>query len=378
MELRRLKAEDYDALLGLLNGVFTRHNGREQDFEKMLPKMCVPDDAHMGKHFGIFEEGQLVSCIGVYPLDGVVAGENIRFATMGNIATHIDHTGKGYMSKLIDVALQELKDLQVDAARLGGNRFRYNRYGFESCGQALYFTFQKGTLAARFPNAGEITFVKIDPKDTQALAFCCGLYNENAIAVTRSVQDCYAVMTAWEHIPYLCLQGGEPVGYLCADESGMDVAEVFGVDLKRFTDILCRWQKEKETTVCFALQPHNKEYIRRFAAVSDVMKVQSPSHFKVYNWEKVIGAFLKLKASYLELTKDELVLQIEDYGAVRIFVDENGAGCEKTDRAPRLSLTGLEAARFLFGPLAPEDVVAQALDVNWFPLPLSWNGQDRV
>lgn len=377
MELRRLKAEDYDALLGLLNGVFTRHNGREQDFEKMLPKMCVRDDAHMGKHFGIFEDGQLVACIGVYPLDGVVAGEKLRFATMGNIATHWEHTGKGYMSKLIAVALKELEDLGVDAARLGGNRQRYNRYGFESCGQVLYFTFNKDTLPSRFPNAGEVSFAEIDSKDTQALEFCCRLYNENAIAVTRQAEDCYWVMTAWEHIPYLCMQDGKPIGYLCADQSGMDVAEVFGVDLERFTDILCRWQQEKETTVCFALQPHMRDGIRRFSAISDVMKVQSPSHFKICNWEKVIGAFLKLKAGYCKLTRGELILEIADYGTLRIFVEDGGLGCEKTDRAPQLRLTALEASRFLFGPLTP-DYVAEAPDMNWLPLPLSWNGQDRV
>ena len=379
MELRRLTADDYDQLVLLLNEVFTRHNGKKQDFEKMLPKMCVRDDGHMGKHFGVFEETELVACIGVYPLDGVVAGEKLRFATMGNIATHWEHTGKGYMSKLIDVALEELRNLGVDAARLGGNRFRYNRYGFESCGQALYFTFNPNTLAARFPDTGEIAFIKIDRQDTEALKFCCGLYNANAIAVTRDVADCYQVMTAWEHTPYLCLQAGEPVGYLCADGSGMDVAEVFGVDLGRFTDILCQWQKQKQTAVCFALQPHMTEYIRRFSAISDVMKVQSPSHFKICNWEKVITAFLKLKASYRVLQEGELILEIADYGKVRIFVEGKNVGCEKTDLAPQLTLTSLEASRFLFGPLSPGDTAeANPLAENWFPLPLSWNGQDRV
>lgn len=379
VELRRLKAEDYDRLIPLLNEVFTRHNGVEQDFEKMLPKMCVRDDEQMGKHFGIFEDGQLVACIGVYPLDGVVAGEKLRFATMGNIATRWEHTGKGYMSKLIAVALKELEDLGVDAARLGGNRQRYNRYGFESCGQVLYFTFNKDTLPSRFPNAGEVSFAEIDSKDTQALEFCCRLYNENAIAVTRQAKDCYSVMTAWEHIPYLCMQDGKPVGYLCADQSGMDVAEVFGVDLERFTDILCRWQQEKKTTVCFALQPHMTEYVRRFSAICDVMKTQSPSHFKICNWEKIISAFLKLKASDQALPDGELVLEIADYGKVRIFVEGKHVGCEKTDLAPRLTLTALEASRYLFGPLSP-DYTAQtnALAENWFPLPLSWNGQDRV
>lgn len=379
MELRRLKVADYDQLIALLNGVFTRHNGCEQDFEKMLPKMCVRDDAHMGKHFGVFEEDRLVACIGVYPLETVVAGEKLLFSTMGNIATHWEHTGKGYMSKLIDVAMQELQDIGADASRLGGNRQRYNRYGFESCGQSLSFTFNKNTLAGRFPTPGEITFVKIAREDITALEFCCDLYNQGQIAVPRKKDNAYLTMTAWEYQPYLCLQSGKRVGYLCADQGGGNLAEVLGVDTQRFTDILCQWQKQHNTPVTFSLQPHQRSLIQQFSSISDTMQLRAPSHFKICNWERVISAFLKLKASYQPLMEGELILQIQDYGIIRIFVNRQGAGCEATRQEPQLNLTPLEASRFLFGPLAPGYTAnAGELAESWFPLPLSWNGQDRV
>ena len=379
MELRRLTTADYDQLIALLNGVFTRHNGYEQDFEKMLPKMCVRDDVHMGKHFGIFEENQLVACIGVYPLETVVAGETLLFSTMGNIATHWEHTGKGYMSKLIEAALQELKAIGADASRLGGNRQRYNRFGFESCGQILSFTFNKDTLAGRFPAPGEIAFMKIAPGDNAALEFCCTLYNQNPIAVTREKGNAYLTMTAWEYQPYLCLQNGKPVGYLCANQTGGNLAEVFGVDVQCFTDILCQWQKQKNTPITFSLQPHQVELVQLFSAICDTMQIRSPSHFKICNWEGVISAFLKLKASYQTLREGEMILKIQDYGTVRIFVDQQGTGCEASQQEPELTLTQLEASRFIFGPLAPDYTAKTNQSAgSWFPLPLSWNGQDRV
>ena len=379
MELRRLTAADYDDLLTLLNQVFTRHNGCQQDFEKQLPKMCVRDDAHMGKHLGIFEENQLVACIGVYPLETVVAGEKLLFSTMGNIATHWEHTGKGYMSKLIDAAMVELKTMGADASRLGGNRQRYNRYGFESCGQILSFTLNPNTLAGRFPTPGEITFEKLEQEDSAALEFCRELYNQNAIAVTRTLDTVYPTMTAWEYQPYLCLQGGKPVGYLCTNNTGGNLMEIFAVDTQCFTDILCRWQQWKNTSVTFTLQPHQTELICRFSAICDTMQLRSPSHFKICNWERVISAFMRLKASYQPLQAGELVLNIQDYGTMRIFVNQEGVGCEKSQQKPQLTLTQLEASRFIFGPLDP-GYVAKANETaeSWFPLPLSWNGQDRV
>ncbi len=379
MELRRLQASDYDALLALLNAVFTRQNGFQMDFEKQLPKMCVRDDVHMGMHMGIFEDGKLVSCIGVYPLEAVVAGEKLMFSTMGNIATHWDYTGRGYMSKLIDAAQQELEDIGADASRLGGNRQRYGRYGFESCGQVMQFTFAKNTLAGRFTDPGEISFVKIEKEDRQALEFCATLYNQNAIAVTRKTEDCYPTMTAWEYVPYLCLSGEKPVGYLCANADGSNIAEIAAVDTRYFADILCRWQKQQETSVTFLLQPHMTDKVALFSAISDSMQIRSPSHFQIRNWVGVVSAFLKLKATYSALPDGEVVLEIKDYGTIRIFVKGDAMGCERTDKQPQLTLDRLQAARFLFGPLAPEYTAkADNIPANWFPLPLSWNGQDRV
>ena len=57
MEIKRLKKENYDELISLLNLVFSKQNGCEMDFEKELPNMCVRDDAHMRKHVGLFEDG---------------------------------------------------------------------------------------------------------------------------------------------------------------------------------------------------------------------------------------------------------------------------------------------------------------------------------
>lgn len=93
----------------------------------------------------------------------------------------------------------------------------------------------------------------------------------------------------------------------------------------------------------------------------------------------MIGAFLKLKASCCPLPEGEFILAIEGYGTVRIFVEKGKTGCERTDKEPHLTLDRMQAARFLFGPLAPEYTAkTDDLPAGWLPLPLSWNGQDRV
>ena len=380
MEITRLKAENYDQLLNLLNYVFSRKNNRQVDFEKDMPKMWGHDDEHMGKHLGIFEEGNLVACIGIYPFDVVVAGETLHFATTGNIAVHPDFEGRGYMGAMVDVAMAELDRMNIDIARLGGLRSRYNRYGFEACGQNFTFTFTEKNRLRKFPNyKGDITFKQIDPEDKEALGFTAELYNKNAIAVPRNAENSYKCLTMWMNEPYLALRNGEPIGYVCASQNKVGIAEFDAVDLTALTHIICAWQELVGGNISFGRQMHQVDSIRVFSEVCEGCIAHSPSHFKIINWTKVTDAFLKLKATYCKLMPGELKVEIEGYGTIRMFVDENKAGCEAYNGKPDITLDPISATRYVFGTLPPIYTAdASPIAQSWFPLPLSWNGQDRV
>ncbi len=380
MIVQRLGKENYDEIIGLMNAVFSRKNGREMNFELELPKMCVRDEESMRKHFGIFEDGKLVSCIGVYPFETMVYGQKLLFATMGNLVTHWDYEGKGYMTALLKRATQELTDLDVNVARLGGLRSRYNNYGFEACGQRYGFTFTSKNREKKFPALkDDIEFKKVEKDDKEALDFITKLYNKNEIAVLRTKENAFVSATAWKNKIYVAIRKNSFVGYLCADEVGTRVAEAFAIESSVYRDMLCAWQKKCDNEIYFSLQPHQIDLARIFVPVCEQFYIGSPCHFYIRNWDKVVDAFMKLKASYSRLTKGELCIEIKAYGVIKVFVDENGVGCERTNKTPHLSMDRLESARYIFGPYPPivtdkADTLAQ----SWFPLPLGWNLQDRV
>lgn len=380
MAVQRLGKENYDEIIQLMNQVFGHRNGRDTDFERELPKMCVRDDEHMRKHFGVFEDGKLVACLGVYPYETVVAGQKMIFATTGNIVTHWDYEGRGYMGQMLDCAMQELEDCKVDVARLGGLRSRYNRYGFESCGQKYEIRFTTKNMERKFADVNtDLTFEEIKSDDVKNLQFAVDLYNQGAIAVTRNVKEAYATMSAWRNVPYVAIKDGKKVGYLCTKESGR-LAECFGVDTQSYVEIVCSWLKySQREEIYFVLQPHMTELVGLFTMACESSYIATPSHFYIRHWDKVVDAFMKLKASYCEMTQGELIVEIEEYGRIRLYVNENGAGCEKSEKEPDVTLDRLSASRYIFGPYSP--IVtgkANALAQAWLPLPLSWNGQDRV
>lgn len=380
MEIKRLNATHYDALITLLNEVFSKKNGRKMDFEKEIPKMCVRDDLHMGRHIGIFEGGRLCAAMGIYLFETVVAGQSLRFSTTGNIAVHPDCEGRGYMDTMMKAAMEELERCGVDVARLGGLRSRYNRYGYESCGQNYSFTFTQKNRERKFPAfKSDVTFTEIKKQDEEALSFAASLYNQNAIAVPRTPESAYLSMTTWQNAPYLATRNGTPIGYVCANAAGNVIAELSALDTAALADVVCAWQARVGANICFTLPAYSIEAVRLFSAVCESSSIQVPSHFKIRRWDKTVDAFMKLKASYCPLPSGELFLGIEGFGTLRLFVNEAGCGCESVEGEAELTLDPLAAARYLFGPYPPiATAEASPAAQAFLPLPLSWNGQDRV
>ena len=384
MQVVRLRKKHYTQLVSLLNFVFTKQNGREMDFEKELPKAFVPDDETMGKHLGVFDGEKLVAVLGEYPLKVRILDEELLFYTVGNIATHPQYEGHGYMRALVEQAMRDLGEKGADASRLGGARQRYQRFGYECCGSAYTFTLTQGNVVRGIPDfKHNVSFEKITRENTTALELASGLQTSGKFFVERKKDngyfDVYSSMTAWRNIPYLAKQGDEVLGYLCAQENSGNIAEFFSYSTQSALQMLCGWQEKVGKNITFQVQPHEIDKIRTLASICEKVSVANPSQFKIVNWEKVVSAFMKLKTSYTGMPMGELTLFIKNYGGLRLFVDKNGAGCQRFDGDCEIALTDLEAARYLFGPLPPE-ATADASDLakTWLPLPLSWNLQDRV
>ena len=220
MEIQRLKAEHYDELLELLNFTFEKVRGRGVDFLTAQPKMWVRDDEHMGKHLGIFDDGKLVAALGIYPLPAVIDGTDVLFATTGNVATHPDYEGRGYFTRLFDAAMDELDRLDADAARLGGARQRYGRYGFEPCGALHKFTVNATNFKKCYKKMPDVTFRPVALGDVSELKYIKELSEKSQMYVKRSSGDSYRdvflALSSKHARPYIAERGGKPIGYLSA------------------------------------------------------------------------------------------------------------------------------------------------------------------
>nr|MBQ4320531.1 GNAT family N-acetyltransferase [Clostridia bacterium] len=378
IEIRRMKKGDAEACFGMMNLVFKQAKPGHPDFQDILPKMTIDDDEHMNKHFGLYADGKLCAVLGVYPLPVKVGGVELLGSTVGNVATHPDETGKGYMTKLLAVAMDELERIGADMSRLGGKRERYNRYGYEQSGTNVRFSMSVDQAAVY---GDGIEFRKITPDDTELLHKCEELFYALPIAVSREDDKGFWLsLIAWQNVPWAAFdRNGEFIGYISASAEGPSIAETAAKSPELMREMLCAWCKKCGKPVSFFFYMSQPAEIAVMDEICRKHTASFPCHFFIRKWDRVCDAFVKLKASYTDMPDAECIIGIEGWGNLKFTAKDGKACAVKTDEAASVVLGHLDATRYIFGPNphTAEGPDAPGASV-FFPLPLSWNLQDRV
>ena len=386
-KIEKLKAGELQELLSLLNLCF-KGDPDCGYFEKSLPKLWVDDDLHMGKHYGIKDDGKLVAAFGIYPFEVFIGEEKLTFATVGNVCTHPDYRGRGFLHEFYTFSEEVLKAEGVDAARLGGKRIRYERYGYEPCG-SLYKArvprwLVEEDLYSKKP-CPEYDFRIITEDDSENLSKVRELYNKNFIHANRgeTLHDFYLSTTAWDTTIWGAFKGDEFAGYLLTYPSKDWAPESGSVNAEDYFGMVCRFVLDNNVDLSIELPLERLSEIRALEQYVLSSNMAMPSHFKILNREKLVNALMKFGNKLTPYCDGEVVVGVEGEGNYRIFVEGENFGFMKTEMPADMTLPYLDAARFMFGPMPPHFVAELPADKagfirSIFPLPLYWNNQDRA
>ena len=137
MKIRLVKKDEFKELMSLMNTAFSFQK-EEDKFEHILPKLYYPDNKNM-IHYGVFIQEKLVASIGLYFMELSNNNATLKVGCVGAVSTHPDYRKNGYFKMLMNKILSYAKKHKFDLLFLGGNRFRYNHFGFENAGRKLVF-----------------------------------------------------------------------------------------------------------------------------------------------------------------------------------------------------------------------------------------------
>ena len=102
-------AEMFDDYMDFINYVFG-FNGDSSDFKKLLPKLYKYEYEPAVSSYVAVEDGKLKSAIGAFDHDISVCGKLVKTRGIGNVAVHPYARGKGYMKKLMNMALDDMEN----------------------------------------------------------------------------------------------------------------------------------------------------------------------------------------------------------------------------------------------------------------------------
>ena len=141
--IRNLRLEEYDTFIRFLDRCYGFSPGM---FEDSNPHIYQPTDELCAATYVMEREGRIVSHVGLYPLEVVVHGVTWPIGGIGGVGTLPEERGKGHMSALLHAVINVMRENAVPLSWLGGDRQRYNAFGWERAGRTYELVFSRRSL----------------------------------------------------------------------------------------------------------------------------------------------------------------------------------------------------------------------------------------
>ena len=362
---------DRDEIIDFANYVFSQAHV-SHDFKILLPKTY--DDAAQGIeewHYLAKQDGRIRALVADRPLKLHVQDSVLYAGCVGTVSVHKYSRGEGLMKYLMRWMLEEEKKKGFDMMILGGQRQRYNYFGFEQAG--FVFAYDVSEASLRHTLAGQpehsVYFHELSEDNAAEFAFARDVCCRQMVYGERPADEFMRIMHNWNSRCRVVYVDGVLTGCVMGD----------GMEICLTDDGLLPWvlnamlAESGRQNICVKAAPFERERVELLSKISAGRSIQSVEMINILNWEKVLNTLLKLKASYAKL-HDGCVRMKMDGKTYRIRVSENVPSVEETDEKADVELSHMEAQRRLLNMenmCIPDDVFG-----DWAPLPFNISPAD--
>ena len=330
-----------DDILDFGNYVFSNAH-RPHDFRALLPKTYGEHvKGYEDYHYLAVRDGHIRGMVAMRPLQLGIMDEVINCGFIGTVSVHPYARGEGHMKKLMAMVNADARE-KYDMMILGGQRQRYNYFGFEHGGVVVRFHVNSTNLrhTTRDLDVSDLSFQLVTAEMVGELAFIHDLQEKNLIYGVRPQEELLDILHSWDNDCHVILRGGELIGYIVGNDGEFGL-----VNEGDMPAVLKAWFAfRKITSVNISVAPYQKERIAVLNTICESSSIGYNEMIQVLNWPFVITV------------KDGVPTVTEE------------------DVEPDLKLTTLEAERRMFSLnlLLGEDELFK----NWLPLPFCMSSVD--
>lgn len=373
----------FDDYLDFINYVFG-FNGNSSDFKKLLPKLYRPEYDPCAHSYFVCEDGKMKSAIGAYDHDISVCGRYLKTRGIGNVAVHPYARSRGYMKKLMTMAVDDMVKDGVVLSVLGGRRQRYRYFSYDKEGMKYRFVINSDNVRHTFEDEpGKLfTFVKVRREDTGLIEKIRELSASMPLHALRDNADYYDILISWQCSVHAALIDGKFAGYFI--EKDADVEELLLTEenekyLREMVRDMYPYLRHGNMTI--RIPAYLNRYVLMIQDIGEGYSIEACKSFSVLNYRTVLEAFMELKTTYSHLPDGRLVFDIDGRGGrekIAVEVVDGKPSVMNTDDDADFTLGHIDAQNLFFAPICAEREMLPDFARLWFPLPLYLYYADAV
>ena len=365
---------DREKFIDFANMVFSCAH-QPHDFKALIPKVYADgrdtDDMH---NLAVRDDGSIRGLVAVMPNELRIGDTVLKTGYVGTVSTHPYGRGEGHMKKLMAMAIEGMANDGIDIAMLGGQRQRYEYFGFTKGGINYSHRITKTNLRHVLGNAdvSGIVINEVAESDMETIAKCAAMREGDPIAAKREVEQFHIIARTWFNNLKSIVIDGEFAGYMISGGEGISEIKLF--DIAKVNLVFKTYmEKYGVSSVHMSTGEFETELNRELAKTEEDVSVHHSEMLRIYNFNKVIGALLSVRAAYMPIEDGRRSFVID--GKPMTVCVENGVPSVTAEAdADAMQLTAMEAQNLFFAIYG--DVTVGRLPYGWNRLPLYMSHTD--
>lgn len=326
----------YKEVVPMLNKIF------KTNFYKFLSKIYLHDE-FLPNHYIVRDNGKIVANVASLPITLKCGESTLSCRGIGMVAVLDSMRGKGLMDKLMTHACNKAKEEGVDFMFLGGNRKRYERYGFVPCGVGAEFHIIKENIAHSKTDV-VLDFVKIK-SNSPLLPKISAIYNSQKCHYIRN--DFYEVVSSWHtKTHYAIMNKGEVAGHISIKNRSIVDISMRDIDI---CDVIINYFNKmlKLPFLKVFIYGNQPEYIKSLSTLAQSISYNTTESLHVINYRNVVDKLLSLQTASFDFS---VVIEIESVDKFLVSATSGVYSVQSTTAQADVVLPKAEATQALFSP----------------------------
>jgi len=269
-------------IIDFIDYVFSK-TYRPHDFAALLPKLYGERGDAAKHHIVVREDGKIVATMLCYPVILHAGGKAYTTLGIGSVSVHPRARGKGYLGAMMKMVDQRAEELGAVFAALGGQRQRYQYYGFDHGGYQLRAALETVNVRHALRSVEAEPFELIPMTQAHVPDAMALMQKQPCFCVRR--EDAYLdILRSWNNQPFAVIKDGAFTGFGVSRQNGSSchVAELLLENEADFPAVMKALSAAHgNLSICAA--PWQRERARWLSSVCEEYALMPNCMMKVYD-----------------------------------------------------------------------------------------------